>query len=301
MKKWPVTLSTTEPFNYIGIVNVRNGNVNSEILEATIVENGMTKDLTGCKVTFQTLIGGYPVERECRVVDAPNGVVEYIFDEYSMQKTGKQIANLQIRKQNEIIDSTQDFAYFVIRAVSRTPGEMGSYWQSIFDLIRDMTDYIAEYKSDFDKWVEQSKAEYEEWTQTERDLFNQWQDQQKEGYVAWFESIKDILADVDPGGKMLLELMEARVSIDGDTHGSISERIQADMDRVLTIVLEHHYTVKSGDALLTEILRDDDFSTNHTVVKIGEVPSSVDQGALVMATIDDPEQNVYRLVKVGEI
>ena len=33
------TLSTTEPYNYIGIQNVRQGNRNTEVLEAILVEN----------------------------------------------------------------------------------------------------------------------------------------------------------------------------------------------------------------------------------------------------------------------
>lgn len=38
MAKWNVVLSTTEPYNYIGIINVRQGNRNSEVMEAIITE-----------------------------------------------------------------------------------------------------------------------------------------------------------------------------------------------------------------------------------------------------------------------
>ena len=51
MKKWNVTLSTTEPDNYVGIINVRQGNVNSEVVEAQIVQNGLPLDLTDCTAT----------------------------------------------------------------------------------------------------------------------------------------------------------------------------------------------------------------------------------------------------------
>lgn len=289
MKKWPVTLSTTEPFNYIGIVNVRNGNINSEILEATITENGTPVDLTGCKVTIQTIINNFPVERACTVTSAINGKVEYVFDQYTMQKVGKQIANLQISKGDDTVNATQNFAYFVINAVSKTPGEMGSYWQSIFDLIRDMTDYLNSNKQDF-----------EEWMNHEESAFDIWRTEQKENYLVWFSSVQEILESIDPGGKMLAELIRARNDINGITHTSISERLDADMTNILTILLENHYTLNSQTVSLTGILQDDHFSENHSVVKVGEIEAQKTKGALMIGTIDDSVQGVFKLVKVGE-
>ena len=49
-------LSTTEPYNYIGIQNVRQGNRNTEVLEAILVENALPLDLTGCEVFFDRLL-----------------------------------------------------------------------------------------------------------------------------------------------------------------------------------------------------------------------------------------------------
>ena len=45
MVKWQATLSTTEPYNYIGIQNVRQGNRNTEVLEAVLVENWLNAEL----------------------------------------------------------------------------------------------------------------------------------------------------------------------------------------------------------------------------------------------------------------
>ena len=50
------TLSTTEPYNYIGIQNVRQGNRNTEVLEAILVENALPLDLTGCEFLNRLLI-----------------------------------------------------------------------------------------------------------------------------------------------------------------------------------------------------------------------------------------------------
>lgn len=71
MAKWNVVLSTTEPYNYVGMIQVRQGNKNSEVMEATITENGIPYDLTGCKVYFESVVGDkYPVQLGTKVIDA---------------------------------------------------------------------------------------------------------------------------------------------------------------------------------------------------------------------------------------
>lgn len=178
MKKWNVTLSTTEPDNYVGIINVRQGNVNSEVMEAQIVQNGLPLDLTDCTATFQAFLGGeHVVERSCKIIDYKKGIVQYTFDEYTMQSLHRQRANIAFYKGEEEIATTQDFTYFVIHAVSKTPGEMGSYWQTSEDLINDMKDYLNAGKGDFEDW---------------------------------FNSIKDILESIDPGGKLLSEVLDLK-------------------------------------------------------------------------------------------
>lgn len=178
MKKWNVTLSTTEPDNYVGIINVRQGNVNSEVMEAQIVQNGLPLDLTDCTATFQAFLGGeHVVEHSCKIIDYKKGIVQYTFDEYTLQSLHKQKANIAFYKGEEEIATTQDFTYFVIHAVSKTPGEMGSYWQTAEDLINDMKDYLNAGKGDFEDW---------------------------------FNSVKDILESIDPGGKLLSEVLDLK-------------------------------------------------------------------------------------------
>ena len=178
MKKWNVTLSTTEPDNYVGIINVRQGNVNSEVMEVRIVQNGLPLDLTDCTATFQAFLGGeHVVERSCKIIDYKKGIVQYTFDEYTLQSLHRQKANIAFYKGEEEIATTQDFTYFVIHAVSKTPGEMGSYWQTAEDLINDMKDYLNAGKGDFEDW---------------------------------FNSIKDILESIDPGGKLLSEVLDLK-------------------------------------------------------------------------------------------
>lgn len=194
MKKWSVILSTTEPENYVGIIKVRQGNKNTEVLQAIITENGLPLDLSGYEVSFQAMIGGkYTVERPAKIINATSGLVEYTFDDYTMQLLGKQTANFSIKNGNNIIGTSQDFMYFVINAVSKTPGEMGSYWQSAEALIDDMTDYFNTEKSYAQALLESMKK---------------YLDEGKLDFQSWVDSVKEIIESIDPGGKLLAELVD---------------------------------------------------------------------------------------------
>ena len=290
MVKWQATLSTTEPYNYIGIQNVRQGNRNTEVLEAVLVENALPLDLTGCEVFFESVIDKkYPIQRAAKIVNAKKGIIQYTFDEYSMQSLHRQEAYFSIHKGDNLIGSTQNFSYFVVNAVSKTEGEMGSYWQSIEDLIADMTAFINENKGDFTDWMNARKEEFEAW-----------RDAQKTDFTSWFESIKDILKTVDPGGTMLVELMDARVDIQGVRHNSLSERLLSDMDYLYQRLEERLFTLKHGNVSTLEILQDDSFSTNHQVKVIGSVNRPMKDGALIIATIDDGKQNTFRIEGVSK-
>ena len=290
MVKWQATLSTTEPYNYIGIQNVRQGNRNTEVLEAILVENALPLDLTGCEVFFESVIDNkYPIQRAAKIVNAKKGIIQYTFDEYSMQSLHRQEAYFSIHKGDNLIGSTQNFSYFVVNAASKTEGEMGSYWQSIEDLIADMTAFINENKGDFTDWMNARKDEFEAW-----------RDAQKTDFTSWFESIKDILKTVDPGGTMLVELMDARVDIQGVRHNSLSERLLSDMDYLYQRLEERLFTLKHGNVSTLEILQDDSFSTNHQVKVIGNVNRPMKDGALIIAKIDDEKQNTFRIEGVSK-
>lgn len=285
MVKWQATLSTTEPYNYVGIINVRQGNKNTEVLEVNIVENALPLDLTGCEVFFESVIDNkYPIQRSAKIVNAKKGIIQYTFDEYSMQSLHRQEAYFSIHKGDNLIGATQNFSYFVVNAASKTEGEMGSYWQSIEDLIEDMTAFINENKGDFTDWMNARKEEFEAW-----------RDAQKTDFTSWFESIKDILKTIDPGGTMLVELMDARVDIQGVRHNSISERLLADMEYLYQRLEERLYTIKYGNVNTLEILEDDSFSKNHEVELVGTVNFPIEEGALIIATVDDPKQNVFTI------
>ncbi|EGO8740306.1 phage baseplate upper protein [Enterococcus faecalis] len=299
MVKWQATLSTTEPYNYVGIINVRQGNKNTEKLEVNIVENALPLDLTNCKVFFESVISNkYPIQRPAAVVDARSGIIQYTFDEYSMQSLHRQEAYFTIYNGEELIGSTQNFSYFVIKAASKTEGEMGSYWQSIEDLIADMTDFITENQGDFTAWMAARKEEFERWRKQQQDTFKAWRDGQESDYLKWFESIKDILKTVDPGGTMLAELIDARVDVQGVRHNSLTERLLADMDYLYQKLEKRLFTKKYIEISTLYLLQDDNFSVNHEIQIVGNTENPKNEGALIIATIDDAQQNTFKIGSV---
>lgn len=299
MVKWQATLSTTEPYNYVGIINVRQGNKNTEKLEVNIVENALPLDLTNCKVFFESVISNkYPIQRPATVVDARSGIIQYTFDEYSMQSLHRQEAYFTIYNGEELIGSTQNFSYFVIKAASKTEGEMGSYWQSIEDLIADMTAFINENKGDFTAWMNARKEEFEKWRKNQQDTFEAWRNDQESDYLLWFESIKDILKTVDPGGTMLAELIDARVDMQGVRHNSLTERLLADMDYLYQKLEKRLFTKKYIEISTLYLLQDDNFSVNHEIQIVGNTENPKNEGALIIATIDDAQQNTFKIGSV---
>ncbi|MFB8457739.1 phage baseplate upper protein [Enterococcus faecalis] len=299
MSKWQATLSTTEPYNYIGIQNVRQGNRNTEVLEAILVENALPLDLTGCEVFFESVIDNkYPIQRAAKIVNAKKGIIQYTFDEYSMQSLHRQEAYFSIHKGDNLIGSTQNFSYFVVNAVSKTEGEMGSYWQSIEDLIADMTAFINENKGDFTAWMNARKEEFEKWRKNQQDTFEAWRNGQESDYLLWFESIKDILKTVDPGGTMLVELIDARVDVQGVCHNSLTERLLADMDYLYQKLEKRLFTKKYSEISTLYLLQDDNFSVNHEIQIVGNTENPKNEGALIIATIDDAQQNTFKIGSV---
>ena len=267
MAKWKGVLSTTEPFNYIGILKVRYGNVNHETCQFTVSENGLPVNLLGFEIYFQAMLNGNPVEEQARIVDAKNGVIEFTFSKHSMQALGKQTGYFQFRRGTQVVGTTQDFNYFVINAVGNTEIDTGAYWQTLQDLLDDMEKFIQNNQGDF---------------------------------TQWFDSVKDILYAIDPGGKILQELIEARQSsIDGNKFDSLNERLEHDLN-ILTNQIDRYYPLKYKNASLPRTIRDDAFSRTHTTSVIDEIAENYQCEGLVIATIGHNKTSRFWLEKVGE-
>ncbi len=266
MTKWKGVLSTTEPFNYIGILKVRYGNVNHETCQFTISENGSPVNLLGHEVYFQALLKGNPVEEQAKIIDGKNGLIEFTFSNHTMQALGKQTGYFQFRRGMQVVGTTQDFSYFVINAVGNTEIDTGAYWQTLQDLLDDMNSFITHNQGDF---------------------------------TAWFDSVKEILYGIDPGGKILQELIEARRSITGNVFGSLKARLEYDFQYTLSEISQF-YSLMFENIDLPRTIQDDMFSSNHTILIIDELDVYHSSDGLIIATVGVDETSRFCLKKVGD-
>ncbi|MCV2507629.1 phage baseplate upper protein, partial [Melissococcus plutonius] len=98
---------------------------------------------------------------------------------------------------------------------------------------------------------------------------------------------------IDPNGKLLSEIIDARQSIDGKRHTNLKERLDTMENSSFTI------TDREVDTLM--VLQDDHFSKNHSLEIIETSTDLINTGTLVIAEIDNKKQDTFYLEKVGEI
>lgn len=190
--KWSGVLSTTEPRNDIGILNVRQGNKNSEVAEFQIIENNKPYDLTGLTVLFCASFGLNQVEKPASVVNAKEGKISYTFDDDAMQQVGRNKGYFSIKQAESIIDSTQEFEYRIQSSIYSRLIDAKSYIFRLNELMQLLEDFVTNSESNFS---------------------------------TWFDSVKEILYGVDPGGNVLRELIEARNGILGKVFPSLKARL----------------------------------------------------------------------------
>lgn len=113
MTKFNIRLSTTEPNNPVGVIKVRQSNVDTEIFGIKVTENSIPKNLIGLKVYFNTIFDGVPVEKSVQVIDAKNGLLSFTLDQDCMRKVGKQSAYISFKNNSKLVGSTQSFVYTI--------------------------------------------------------------------------------------------------------------------------------------------------------------------------------------------
>lgn len=120
VSKWAGTLSTTEPYNHLGVLPVRQGNENSEIFDFKIVQNGVPYDLTGLRVLFCTNFKQYIlVEKEAIVLKPKEGLFQFVMDDDCMQRVGDQEGYFEIYQEGMLLDTTQNFTYTIQSSIKK--------------------------------------------------------------------------------------------------------------------------------------------------------------------------------------
>jgi len=223
MAKWAGTLSTTEPYNQLGILKARQGNKNSEVFEFKIVQNGIPYDLSGFRVFFCTHFEPYvSVEKNAEIIDAKKGIIRFTMDDDCMQKIGRQEGYFEIYKEDTFLDATQNFTYTVQTSIIKRLMDGESYIQRLEDLLKKLQEAMDKSQEEVEKWLEENRKKIDD-LMKEMDQF--FADKKIE-FNEWFESVREILESIDPGGILLSEITKARSSERYGTFENLDKRLE---------------------------------------------------------------------------
>lgn len=204
--KWVGILSTAER-NHIGLIRVRQNNVNSEVLGFEIIDgNGEPYDLKNRKVLFCTYFDKLaPVEQYAEVIE--DGKIVYTMNQHDMQKPVRiNFAYFKILDEKDnLVDTTQNFSYDIMPSIESKCMNSEPY----IIRLEEVLDGFLQINTDAKKELEQIIID-----------FNQQVIDQQQNFELWFESIREILESVDPGGVILNELVDFRYSELLDKHFS---------------------------------------------------------------------------------
>lgn len=201
MTDYNLTLSTTEA-NSVGMVKLRHADTNSQILKVQVIENGIAKKFTGLTPFFclmaQSVTGQGVSEEPVKTFNSAKGTLEYIASDNALQMIGRNEAYFSFRKQTgtEWVEqfSTRSFYFVVEESVYSQPFKDSNYWWTFKELYRLFLTYIEQGKQSWEDFVNENR---------------------------------DILESIDPGGKILTELIDARKDIEGNAFPSLGDRLNS--------------------------------------------------------------------------
>lgn len=317
MSKWSGVLSTTGPYNNIGVKKVRQGNKQSETFTFRIVQNTTAYNLTGLTVYFCTHFEpAISVEKPAVVIDAKNGTIEFTMDDDCMQKVGNQEAYFEIYRKDERLDSTQNFTYTIQTSILKQEMDGQSYIQRLEDLLTELQTALAESAVEIEEWLANNRQEVD---QLLVEMQNAAEKNQQE-FNAWLESVKTILANIDPGGVLLSEIINAR---DSQTYGKFntlderlenSEQVLAGVETSQELVILQHDLGKYPSVLVTSLNNGLGITGIGTSTAFGSIPETIPNTILypdshqvivkvqkkygmATPTITETEPNSYLLVE----
>ncbi|MCT2893706.1 phage baseplate upper protein [Lacticaseibacillus paracasei] len=166
------------------------------VIDATLMDNGTPVSLSGLTPMFKAnTADGQAVIADStgfNIVNASGGEFTYQVPSQLGSVSGKiKIAYFSFSDSSGA-QSTFNVVFVVEKAADMTQ-------ESAKDWVSNLTEIIDQYN----QWV--------------NDAHSSWED--------FVNANKDILNNIDPGGKILSELIEARSDDDGNTYGSLKERL----------------------------------------------------------------------------
>lgn len=143
-----MTLSTTEPNNYVGLIKIRQDDKYTQTIIATVNENGLPKNLSGCDIFLNAILpNGYMVRDKVSLVDIATSKLTYTLINSFWQVQGKVTAYFTFEKNGQV-ESTKNFDYQVIRGWMEGI-KQGNYIYEFEELAREVMEALngADYEA----------------------------------------------------------------------------------------------------------------------------------------------------------
>lgn len=143
MSDYSFTLSTTEPNNYVGLIKLRQGDVASQSIQATITANGQLFNFDRLSVFFNTVLpNGNVVRDKVTEVDYVNSKLNYVVADSFLQEVAQVTAWFSFENNEKIIDSTKNFQYSVIAGWKECIPQ-GNYIYELSEIQREIEEIIG--------------------------------------------------------------------------------------------------------------------------------------------------------------
>lgn len=154
MTIYNMTLSTTEPYNNVGAVTVRQDDNLTQTFVANIVENGVKKTgLAGYQVFFNAMFDDNIIARDLAQFDYGKSIATYTLKDSFFQQTGEVEAYFSFEKDGKR-DSTANFSYYVTAGNCRNVRQ-GNYIYELEELLSVSDDIIK--NKDFTVLLEENR------------------------------------------------------------------------------------------------------------------------------------------------
>ncbi|NEX53645.1 BppU family phage baseplate upper protein [Lactococcus lactis] len=143
MSDYSVTLSTTEPNNYVGLIKLRQGDIASQSIQATITANGQLFSFDRLAVFFNAVLpNGNVIRDKVTEVDYVNSKLNYVVADSFLQEVAQVTAWFSFENDEKIIDSTKNFQYSVIGGWKECIPQ-GNYIYELSEIQREIEEIIG--------------------------------------------------------------------------------------------------------------------------------------------------------------
>ncbi|MFK4886316.1 BppU family phage baseplate upper protein [Lactococcus petauri] len=143
MSSYSINLSTTEPNNYVGLLKFRQGDIESQILEVELSENGMPFKFDELAVFFNAVLpNGNVIRDKVTEVDYMNSKITYTIADSFFQEIARVSAWFSFENQEKVVDSTKNFNYIVVGGWKESIPQ-GNYIYELSEIQREIEEIIG--------------------------------------------------------------------------------------------------------------------------------------------------------------